>query len=160
MVKLSQFFGLVIDEKLSDFAPILHKLKVSTAIEQTEVVRQLKKQNGRDAPIVNVGRKQQVLKLIKPLLDAKMLPYDERYFKKEINTSTERDRRYGAEEKLLEFALLVATNKSRKIREADGKAQTMKHLRDPSLEDKRFKRFWDLLSESTAHIVAAYRKGK
>ncbi|MCW9000732.1 MAG: hypothetical protein OQK04_18620 [Kangiellaceae bacterium] len=89
-----------------------------------------------------------------------MLDHEESYYDKEVNTSSEHDRRYGAEDKLLEFALLVASTKSIKVMEDDPSILTPKQLREASFRGTRFDKCWDILSEETNHIVAAFRKSK
>ncbi|MCW9000731.1 MAG: hypothetical protein OQK04_18615 [Kangiellaceae bacterium] len=69
MLELQDFFGLAIDNEKSDINPLLEVLGIVNAIENTKVVKSLKKNSGRDAPIVNVGRRQQVLKMIRPMLN-------------------------------------------------------------------------------------------
>jgi len=160
MIDLSKFFGLVIDEETSDLVPLMDELDIKEFIEKGKVVSALKKQNGKDSPIVAVGRRQQVLKLIKPMLNEGMLDFEENYYNKEINTSSEHDRRYGAEDKLLEFALLVATTKCRKVRLEDPKFLSVKQLREEAFKGSRYEKCWDILSDETSHIISAYRKSK
>ncbi len=158
MLKLKDFFGLLIEEEYADIQPLLDILDVSRLIDQTQVVKSLIKQNGSKAAIVNVARRQQVLKMLRILLDDKMLDYDPLYYVKEITTSSDHDRRYGAEDKLLEFALIVASTKSKRILEEDAGFITFKQLREAAFQGTRFDRLWDILSEETRHIVNAYRK--
>lgn len=158
MLKLKDFFGLLIEEEYSDILPLMDTLKVTKMVNQTQVVKSLVKENGVNAAIVSVARRQQVLKMIRLLLDAKMLDYDPLYYVKEITTSSDHDRRYGAEDKLLEYALIIASTKSKRILEEDGGFITLKQLREAAFQGTRFDRLWDILSEETRHIVNAYRK--
>lgn len=160
MIVLSKFFGLVIDDETSDLIPLLEELGIKEFIEESKVVSTLKKQAGKDSPIVTVGRRQQILKLIKPILNEDMLEFEENYYDKEINTSSEHDRRYGAEDKLLEFALLVATTKCHKVRVEEPKFISVKQLREATFKGSRYDKCWDILSEETNHIISAYRKSK
>jgi len=160
MLKLADFFGLVIDDDVSDISPLLDALSITKDIEETKVVSTLSQQNGRDAAIVNVARRQQVLKLIAPLLNEEMLDYDPGYYDKEITTSSEHDRRYGAEEKLLAFALIIAATKSMRVIRDEPKFPTVKHMREAPFRGPRFDKFWDLLADETDHIVSAFRKSK
>lgn len=159
MLKLLDFFGLAIDEDRADIIPLMELLGINQEIENTKVVNTLKKKNGRDAPIVAVARRQQVLKMIKPMLNENMLEHDPNFYDKEINTSSEHDRRYGAEEKLLEYALLVASTKSKHILETEGGFISLKQLREAAFLETRFDRCWEILSSQTHHIVSAFRKG-
>lgn len=160
MIKLADFFGLSIDEENSDCSRLLAELKIDEMIEKTKVVSTLKKQNGKDAPIVSVGRRQQILKHLKPLINEDMLEHDDGYYSKEVNTSSEHDRRYGAEDKLLEFALLVASTKSIKVANEDPAIPTVKQMREAAFKGTRYDRYWDLLSDETNHVIEAYRKSK
>jgi|GEM_PF-2361790 len=160
MIKLEDFFGLAIEEERSDIIPLMDLLDIKSFIEETKVVKTLSKKNGRDSSIVAVARRQQVLKHIKPLLNESMLDYDPSYYTKEINTSSDHDRRYGAEEHLLEYALIVASTKSKKLLAEDSKYLTTKQLREAAFLGSRFDRCWEMLSNETHHIVEAYRKSK
>lgn len=160
ILKLEDFFGLAIDEDRSDIKALMPLIKLERDIEKTKVVKSLSKANGRDSAIVGVARRQQVLKVMKPLLNENMLEYDQSYYTKEINTSSDHDRRYGAEERLLEFALVVASTKSKKLLADEPKILTVKQLREAAFLESRFDRCWEILSNETHHIVSAFRKQK
>lgn len=160
MLKLEDFFGLAIDEDRSDIKALVSLINLGKEIENTKVVKALAKANGRDSAIVGVARRQQVLKLIKPLLNEDMLEYDASYYSKEINTSSNHDRRYGAEDRLLEFALIAASTKSKRILADEPKILTVKQLREAAFLESRFDRCWEILSSETHHIVTAFRKQK
>ena len=97
MLKLEAFFGLAIDENTSDIHTILVKLGIEDLIKNTKVVKSLIKGNGRDAAIVTVAIRQQVLKCIKPMLNEDFLEYEASFYTKDINTSSDHDRRYSSE---------------------------------------------------------------
>ncbi|MGX5174451.1 hypothetical protein ACUR5C_10575 [Aliikangiella sp. IMCC44653] len=160
MLELNDFFGLAIDEDISDIKYFITLIKLKKLIEGTNVVQTLAKQNGRNAAIVNVARRQQMLKAIKPLLNAKMKNYEASFYSKEVTTSSEHDRIYSAEDKLLEFALLVASTKSKKVMLEDPNILTVKQLREAKFLGTRFDRCWEILSVESSHTVTAYRKAK
>ncbi|TQV86459.1 hypothetical protein [Aliikangiella coralliicola] len=160
MLKLEDFFGFMIDDERSDIQPLLETLGIEKEIESTKVVKTLIKNNGRQAPIINVARRQQVLKYIRPLLNEDMIDYEPNYYTKEINTSSNHDRRYGAEDRLLEFALVIASTKSKKVMADEPKILTVKQLREAAFLESRFDRCWEILSQETHHIVSAFRKSK
>ena len=160
MLKLDKFFGLLVDEERSDISHFMELVDIQKEIDSTKVVKTLAKQNGKNAAIVNVARRQQILKFVKPLLNEKMLDYEPNYYTKEVNTSSEHDRRYGAEDRLLEFALLVASAKSKKVLASEPKIVNAKQLRDAAFLETRFDRCWEILSQESQHIVEAYRKSK
>lgn len=160
MLDLEDFFGLLIDEERADILPVLETLGISKQIEETKVVKTLIKQNGRKAAIINVARRQQVLKLIRPILNEDMLDFDSAYYDKEINTSSNHDRRYGSEDRLLDFALLVASAKSLKVIAEDPEIPNIKQMREAAFKGTRFDRCWDILSTESEHTISAYRKSK
>lgn len=158
MLKLKDFFGLRLDDETSDMQPLLDILNIAKSIDATKVVKSLAAKNGSKAAIVNVAKRQQALKMIRILLDDKMLEYDSLYYTKEVNTGSEHDRRYGSEERLLEFALIIASTKSKNILAEDSSIITVRQLREAAFLGTRFDKLWDILSEETRHIVDAYRK--
>lgn len=160
MLKLEDFFGLAIDEERLDILPLMALIHIEDEIKKTNVVKTLSKQYGADASIVSVARRQQVLKLIKPLLNEKMLDYEASYYTKEISTSSDFDRKYDAEEHLLDYALIVASTKSKKMLAADPGILNSKQLREAAFLESRFDRCWEILSKETHHIVSAFRKSK
>jgi len=160
MLKLEDFFGLMLEEERSDITTFLSSINVDDQINNTKIVKKISKSNGSDSPIVGVARRQQFLKLIKPLVNEDMLDYDERYYKKEINTSSNHDRRYCAEDKLLQIALIIASTKSIKTLENEPNIVSVKQLREAAFLESRFDRLWEILSQETHGIVSAFRKSK
>jgi len=160
MLKLEDFFGLKLEEERSDITTFLSAVNVDDQINNTKIVKKIAKSNGSDSPIVGVARRQQFLKLIKPLVNENMLEYDENYYKKEINTSSNHDRRYCAEDKLLQIALIIASTKSIKMLENDPNIVNVKQLRDAAFLETRFDRLWEILSQETHGVVSAFRKSK
>ncbi len=160
MLKLEDFFGIKLEEERSDITSFLSAVNVDDQINKTNVVKKLSSSNGADSPIVGVARRQQFIKLIRPLVNEDMLEYDPRYYTKEVNTSSDHDRRYCAEEKLLQVALIIASTKSMKTLENEPGILSVKQLRDAAFLESRFDRLWEILSQETHHIVTAFRKGK
>ena len=160
MLKLDEFFGLKVEEERSDISSLLNSIGVDYQISQTNVVRKLAASNGIDSPIVGVARRQQFIKSIRPLLVADMLKWDANYYTKEINTSSEHDRRYCAEEKLLLTALIIASTKSLRVLKEDPNIISAKNIRQAEFLGTRFDKLWELLTKETQHIVDAFRKGK
>ena len=160
MLKLDDFFGLALEEERSDISSFLNSVKVNDQINKTKVVKNISSKNGSDSPIVGVARRQQFIKLIKPLVNENMLDYDSRYYSKEVNTSSNHDRRYGAEDKLLQIALIIASTKSIKTLENEQNIVNIRQLREAAFLESRFDRLWEILSQETHHIVKAFRKGK
>ncbi|MDQ7050883.1 MAG: hypothetical protein Q9M92_15670 [Enterobacterales bacterium] len=160
MLKLADFFGLKLDPERSDISSFLEAVNVDNMINNTNVVKKIAASNGRDSPIVGVARRQQFLKLIKPLLNETMLDYDAHYYIKEVNTSSDHDRRYCAEDKLIQVALIIASTKSIKTLESEPNIPGVRQLREAAFLGSRFDRLWDVLTEETSHVIKAFRKGK
>ena len=160
MIKLENFFGLSIEPGSSDIQHLLETLNIESVILSTKVVKSLIKQNGRNAAIVGIAIRQQALKAIRHLLLEDMLDFDPNYYQKEINTSSEHDRRYGAEDRLLDFALLIASTKSQKVMQADPRFISVKRLREAAFKGTQFEYCWNVLSDESTNIVSAYRKSK
>jgi hypothetical protein len=160
MLKLEDFFGIKLEEERSDISTFLSAIKVDDMINNTNVVKKLSSNNGSDSPIVSVARRQQFIKLIKYLVNEDLLEYDPRYYTKEVNTSSDHDRRYCAEEKLLQVALIIASTKSMKVLENEPNILSVKQLREAAFLESRYDRLWEILSQETHHIVTAFRKGK
>lgn len=160
MLKLDDFFGLKLEEERSDISSFLSAINVNDQINKTKVVKKISSSNGADSPIVSVARRQQFIKMIRPLVNETMLEYDARYYTKEVNTSSDHDRRYCAEDKLLQLALIIASTKSIKTLENEQYIVNVKQLRDAAFLETRFDRLWEILSRETYHIVKAFRKGK
>ncbi|PHS15298.1 MAG: hypothetical protein COA86_13840 [Kangiella sp.] len=160
MLKLDDFFGLKLEEERSDISSLLNLIGVDYQINQTNVVRKIAASNGIDSPIVGVARRQQFLKMIKPLLVSDMLKYDANYYTKEVNTSSQHDRRYCSEEKLILVASVIASTKSLRVLKADPNIMSEKNIRENAFVGTRFDKMWDLLTKETQHIVDAFRKSK
>ncbi len=160
MLKLEDFFGIILEEERSDISSFLEAVKVNDMINNSKVVKQISASNGADSPIVGVARRQQFIKLLKPLLNEGMLDHDPLYYTKEVNTSSNHDRRYCAEEKLLQVSLIIASTKSVKTLSNEPKIATVKQLRDAAFLESRYDRVWEILSQETHHIVEAFRRTK
>jgi len=160
MLKLVDFFGIKLEEERSDISSFLEGVKVNDMINNTKVVKQISASNGSDSPIVGVARRQQFIKLLRPLLSETMLDYDPLYYTKEVNTSSNHDRRYCSEEKLLQVALIIASTKSIKTLSDQTKIVSVKQLREATFLETRYDRIWEILSQETHHVVAAFRRSK
>jgi hypothetical protein len=89
-----------------------------------------------------------------------MLDYDSLYYTKEVNTSSNHDRRYCSEEKLLQVALIIASTKSIKTLSDQTRIVSVKQLREAAFLETRYDRIWEILSQETHHVVAAFRRSK
>ena len=106
-------------------------------------------------------KRQILLKQLKPLLRESILPPDPDFHTKEVNTATERDRRYGAEEKLLWFCLCVATGKTLKqLERIQFKPDAEALRRIPGAKDGKFDRIWEVLSEQHGEYILKFKNGE
>jgi hypothetical protein len=160
MLKLDNFFGLKVEKNTMDIYALFSSLGVNQSINKTKLVKKLIHSNGEDSRIVGVARRQQFLKMIKPLLNHEMLIYNEPFYTKEINTSSEHDRRYDAEEKLLLVALIVASTKSMEQFKRNPEILSIKSFREKAFIQTRFDKIWSLLSQETESIVHSFRQEK
>jgi len=94
------------------------------------------------------------------LINEELLDYEPNFYSKDVNTSSNHDRRYSSEDRLLAFALQVASTKSQKMMSEDSKILTVKQLREAGFLESRFDRCWEILSQESHHIVSAFRKSK
>lgn len=108
-MELKDFFGLDIDKYSYETNRILDFLGVRRTIEKTRQVNDLVLAFDKSSIYVDVAKRQQLLLFLKPLLAKSFLPHDKHFNDKEVNTATDKDRRYNAEERLLTIALSIVT---------------------------------------------------
>ncbi|MEE4246252.1 MAG: hypothetical protein V2I33_12655 [Kangiellaceae bacterium] len=159
--ELNDFFGMGIDVHRSDVEYLLGLVpKLEAQVQNSKVVKSMIKQAGSKDPIVAVAKRQQLMKALKSLLNDKMPAYDPVFYEKDVNTASDADRAYGAQDKLIQFAMVLATGKSIDTLERDEFTPNLKMLRDAAFKGSRFDKLWDLLSADTETVVANYRKTK
>jgi hypothetical protein len=156
-MELKDFFGLDFNFKQFEINTLLDLMGMRRLIEKTRQVSQIMEHFGKRSPYVDLAKRQQTLNHFKPLLEQDMLDYDAHHYEKEINTATEHDRRYNAEDRLLEFALIVAAGQTpRQLKSNDFKPD-IKALRSVRSSD-RFDRLWDVLSREAGDIIKTFKK--
>ena len=156
-MELKDFFGLDFNLKHFEINTLLDLMGLRRLIENTKQVSQITEHFGKHSPYVDLAKRQQTLNHFKLLLEQDMLNYDAHYYEKEVNTATENDRRYNAEDKLLEFALVVAAGQTPKqLKSNDFKPDT-KSLRSVR-SGERFDRLWDVLSREASGVIQAFKK--
>ena len=151
-MKILDFFGLNLNQYVFKVDYHLKQIGVFKRVMQEDSVQNLIKKYSADHQIVGINKRQIVLKLLKPLINGKLLPYDSIFYKKKVNTATENDRRYDAEEQLLNYCLVIATGKPLRVLDETHFVPTIRSLRE-GLDRKRFDRIWDILAEHTIDYI-------
>lgn len=155
-MRVDDFFGLNLDLTHFQVDNVLELIGLRRTIERLAPVQKLIAESGKEHPIVSIGKRQFALKALRPLYDKGVQAHDPRFFAKEVNTGTEADRHYAAEEKLLQFGLILATGKTLKQLEQQGFKPDTAALRSLPRQ-ALFERLWDILADHTRDIVLAYK---
>lgn len=156
-MKVEQFFGLHLDQDIYSTDALTDLVGLTRQIGSSKTVKRLTADNSKSHPIFDIAKRQLVLKQLRPLLEDSLLKYDSHWYTKDVNYSTESDRKYGAEDKLLEFCLCIASGNSLKHMiniEYRPNAQTMRE----APHEERFSRYWELLASETRDAVERYQE--
>ena len=156
-MELKDFFGLDFNLKTFEINTLLDLMGIRRLIEGTRQVTQITDRFGKHSPFVQLAKRQQTLNHFKPLLDQDLLDYDPLYYEKPINTASAHDRRYNAEDRLLEFALIVAAGQTPKQLKNPEFKPDIKALRSVRSSD-RFDRLWEVLSREAADVIQAFKQ--
>lgn len=160
-MKLDDFFGVDIDKYSYETNRILEFLGLRRKIEKTKQVSDLINAFDKNSPYVDVARRQQLLLFLKPLLSKKFLPHNERFYTKEVNTGTDKDRRYNAEDKLLKIVLSVATGERYSALVEKGFKPDSAILRSLNKDsNERYDRLKHILSECTKPVLEQFKIDK
>lgn len=158
MPKLEQFFGIDLSKKDYDLDEFIRIVGLEKEVQQHATTKSLAQELGEGHRMVQISKRQYALKLLRPLFSNKCLAYDAHFYKKDCNTSSERDRRYGAEEKLLQFGLIIAAGRSLHQIQAEGFKPDVKYLREQSASgDLLAERLEKLMAENTREDILAYK---
>ena len=104
-------FGVNIDFAYFDVFELLEVLGISRHILETERVANLIKKHGEKHHIVSVAIRQVLLSELKATLNKELLPFHSPFQDVHI-TSTDYERRYEAEEKLIMLCYSISLSKS------------------------------------------------
>jgi len=151
------FFGLDFRIKSFDINILLDLLSIRRKIEGIETVKQITQRFGKSSAFLMVSKRQQTLKFLKPLLDDEFNSFDQHYYEKEINTATKQDRRYNAEERILEYALIVASGKTYRELEKEAFKPGLRSLREFKSSD-RYDRLWEVLTTVEKDTIEQFKK--
>ena len=160
-MKLQDFFGIDIDKYSYETNRVLDFLGLRRTIEKTKQVTDLTNAFDKNSPYVDVAKRQQLLLLLNPLLSKEFLPYDKHHYTKDVNTGTDKDRRYNAEDRLLKIVLSVATGeKYNALIEKEFKPDivALRSLNKDS--DERYDRLKQILSEDTRSVLDQFKIDK
>ena len=158
-MELADFYGLDFNLKKFEVNILLDMLGIRRKIEATNQVKSIISRFGMHSSYTQLAKRQQALNYFKPLIEQPMLAYDSLYYIKEVNTATDHDRRYNAEERLLDLALIIASAMTPRERVNTGFKPTLEVLRGIAHTD-RFDRLWDVLTRESQNIIAAFKQEK
>ncbi len=156
-MKIRDFFGLDLSQSTFSIDFYLKQKGLLNKIKETTAVHSLTERHGEEHFIVRIAKRQAALKYLKPLINAHMLPHDTYYYTKEINTATDHDRRYDAEEQFLTYCLIIASGKSLAALERAEFTPTVRALRQ-TIARKRFERYWGVLAEQTGDNIKQFKE--
>ncbi|MBV1883500.1 MAG: hypothetical protein KUG82_17805 [Pseudomonadales bacterium] len=153
---IQKLFGLPLDQENFDIDKHADLIGIKGLIAGSRSVKKMLDENGKNHPITQIAKRQSILKHLKNDLETEISPYDPLYYKKEVNTAEASDRKYAAEEKLLEYCLVVACGKLlKKINQEDFKPD-VQALRDTPAKE-RHKRYWAILNDHTREAITNYQ---
>ena len=160
MKKMMDFFGLNLNQQQFDINYYAEGLGFKKIIIKDPKIKTLVKTYNAKHPIVIITKRQALLKHMRPLLNDKILAYDQYWYTKENNTSSDHDRLYGAQEKLLQLGLIVATGKLlRHLTMSDYKPDAPALRRAVNTSSKgRFDAFWEILNNETRDYIMRYKR--
>ena len=160
-MEIKDFFGVDISKYPYETNRILDFLGLRRSIEKTEQVKNLIDAFGESSPYADVAKRQQLLKYLKPLLSKELLPYDKYYYTKDVNTATDKDRRYNSEDRLLRIVLSVATGERYNTLVDNEFKPDITALRNTNrYESERYDRLKQVLDDHTRAILDEFKKDK
>ncbi|HFB66667.1 MAG TPA: hypothetical protein ENJ60_14125 [Aeromonadales bacterium] len=158
---VEQFFGLNLKQEHFDIDELLALVDLQQYVASSKAVIKLKQANSNKAMIVTIAKRQQALKLLRNLLNSELLPYDEYFYIKKVNTGSEHDRLYSAEDKLLQYAYVIAMGKTWNWLENENPAAILKGIRERNTsQHSRFDRYWEILGDQTGEYIRKFKKGE
>ncbi|MBT4837624.1 MAG: hypothetical protein HON94_09800 [Methylococcales bacterium] len=158
-MKLEHFFSIAVRQPQFNIDYFIKAVGLTDKINKNGAINKLIKLNGADHPIVSIAKRQNLLRELREIINHNMMPYNPYYYTKEINTSSKADRKYGAEEKLLELALVVATGKPYMKLEQENFIPNVQTLRDLGTKQKpKSEHFTSILNDHTRDRIKSYKK--
>jgi hypothetical protein len=161
-MKIMDFFGIDLDQTQFDVNYYVDLLKASKQIRKDRKIKQLIVEFNPKHPIVCIAKRQLLIKTLRPLINSKLSIHDEYWYIKEVNTSSDHDRLYGAEEKLLQLGLVLATGKVYRRLLQNKYKPSVKTLRAAQSTHNRgrFDYFWQILNKETKDYIMRYKRGE
>ncbi len=156
---IKQFFGLPLDQNIYDIDQLSDLIGLKAQINENKTVRHLIINTSPNHSIVSIGKRQQLLKKLKGLLEHKLLPYDELWYKKAVNTASDIDRQYEAQDKLIYYCIILASGKTfQEIKNLNIKPDiaTIRGTNDR----ERYQLLWTVLANNTNEAISQFRKDK
>lgn len=160
-MELKDFFGVDMGKYSYDTNRVLDFLGLRRLIEKREQVKNLIDAFDKNSPYVDVAKRQQLLLYFKPLLSKDFLPHDKHYYTKDVNTGTDKDRRYNAEDRLLRIVLSVVTGeKYNTLVDNEFKPDTAILRSTNKYEGERYDRLKQILSDNTRATLEQFKIDK
>ena len=160
-MKLDDFFGVDIDKYPYETNRVLDFLGLRRTIEKTSQVSSLTNAFDANSQYVEVAKRQQLLLFFNPLLSKEFLPYDKHYYTKDVNTGTDKDRRYNAEDRLLRIVLSVVTGERYSALVDKEFKPDIAALRSANRDsEERHDRLKQILSDQTSPILEQFKVDK
>ena len=153
---IQKLFGLPLDQEHFDVDKHADLIDIKKIVVSNRAVKKMQDENGKNHPITLIAKRQSILKHLKNDIETELMPYDPLYYKKEVNTAEASDRKYAAEEKLLEYCLVVACGKALKKINQEGFKPDTQALRDTPAKE-RHKRYWTILGDHTRDTIQNYQ---
>lgn len=153
---IEKLFGLPLDQEPFDVDKHADLINIKKMVASNRAVKKMLTENGKTHPITQIAKRQTILKHLKSDIETELMPYDPLYYKKEVNTAEASDRKYAAEEKLLEYCLIVACGKPLKKVAQEGFKPDVQALRDTPAKE-RHNRYWAILADHTREAILAFQ---
>ena len=155
-MKLGDFFGMDLSARVFQVDHYADLLGVRGALaDNPQVLAYQADMTRHGSAALYLFKRLLILRMLQVLLTGPMLSFDSHYDAKKLAAGSSRDRRYGAEEKLLAYALIVATGKSENQLKAEQFHPTVRALREWP-QASRFKHLERLLIDSNPALVEAH----
>ncbi len=157
-MKIADFFGFNLDRSPFVLEDYLAFGRLGQRVDRSPAVQQaIDRVGSREHGYVRILRRREVLRLLGPLIRSDFLPWNKYYYLKEVNTATEEDRLYGAEEAFLAFCLVLATGQSWPALQAAHFQPGLRVLRNMKPVERDLA-LQEIFHEYTAEAEQAYRQ--
>ena len=156
---ITKLFGIDVNFAFFNVIELIDALGVKSEILNSKRVSGLIKQHGIKHHIVTIAIRQVVLGELKPILNGKFLPFDPYFQDGELHTS-DRERLYETEEKLLLICWSLALGKSIKsLKRLKSDFNTREWRSMYAAGKSLYQLFRQMLNDTTREYVLDYKQG-